>query len=146
MEVLHTFERCHSKIDKISHVEGDWSSLRVSITLLPGLGCLQTIPNELDLLFGLLNDIRTKDLTFSRFRPIERGMTFASVEGFKRGHLQASLVTIIVGKLREWQTVFPLGSIRQNTSSQHIFKDLVYSFGLTSSLWVVGCAEGQLGA
>jgi hypothetical protein len=142
MEALHTLERCHSKIDKISHVEGNRPSLRVSIALLSGLGCLQTIPNELDLLFGLLNDIRTKYLAFSSLGPVERGTTLASIEGFKRGHLQASLVAIIVGKFREWQTVFPLGSIKQNTSSQHIFKDLVYSFGLTSSLWVVGCAEG----
>jgi hypothetical protein len=41
-------------------------------------------------------------LAFSRFRPVERGTALASVEGFKRGHLQASLVAIIVGKLREW--------------------------------------------
>jgi hypothetical protein len=142
MEALHSLERCHSKVDKISHVEGNRPSLRVSIALLPGLGCFQTIPNELDLLFGLLNDIGPKDLALSCFGPIERGTALASVEGFKRGHLQASLVAIIIGKLREWQTVFPLGSIRQNTSSQHIFKDLIYSFGLTSGLWVVGCAEG----
>jgi hypothetical protein len=101
MEMLHTLERCHSKVDKISHVEGNQTSLRVSITFLPGLGCLQTIPNELDLLFGLLNDIRTKDLAFSHFGPVERGTALVSVEGFKRGHLQTSLVAIIVGKLRE---------------------------------------------
>jgi hypothetical protein len=142
MEALHTLEWCHSKIDKISHVEGNRPSLRVSIALLSGLGCLQTIPNELDLLFGLLNDIRPKYLAFSSLGPVDRGTALASVEGFKRGHLQASLVAIVVGKLREWQTVFPLGSIRQNTSSQHIFKDLIHSFGLASVLWVVGYAEG----
>jgi hypothetical protein len=141
MEALHTLEWCHSKINKISHVEGNRPSLRVSIALLSGLGCLQTIPNELDLLFGLLNDIGPKDLALSYFGPVERGTALASVEGFKRGHLQASLVAIFVGKFREWQTIFPLGSIRQNTSSQHIFKDFIYSFGLTSGLWVVGCAE-----
>jgi hypothetical protein len=142
MEALHALERCHSKVDKISHVEGNQPSLRVSIALLPGLGCLQTIPNELDLLFGLLNDIGSKYLAFSSLGPVERGTALVSVEGFKRGHLQASLVAIVVGKFREWQTVFPLGSIRQNASSQHIFKDLVYSLGLTSGLRVIGCAEG----
>jgi hypothetical protein len=142
MEALHTLEWCHSKVNKISHVEGNRPSLRVGIALLSGLGCLQTIPNELDLFFGLLNDIGPKYLALSSLGPVERGTALASVEGFKRGHLQASLVAIIVGKFREWQTVFPLGSIRQNTSSQHIFKDLIYSFGLASGLWVVGCAEG----
>jgi hypothetical protein len=87
MEALHTLERCHSKVDKISHVEGNWSSLRVSITFLPRLSCLQPIPNELDFLLGLLNDIRDKDLAFSCLRPVERGTALASIEGFKRGHL-----------------------------------------------------------
>jgi hypothetical protein len=102
MEALHTLERCHSKVDKISHVEGNRSSLRVSITFLPRLGCLQTILIELDLLLGLLNDIWAKDLAFSRFGPVERGTALASIEGFRRGHLQTSLVAIIVGKLCEW--------------------------------------------
>jgi hypothetical protein len=34
MEVLHTLERCDSKVDKVSHIEGDRSPLWVSITLL----------------------------------------------------------------------------------------------------------------
>jgi hypothetical protein len=101
MEALHTLECCHSKVDKISHVEGNRSSLRVGITFLLGLGCLQMVPNELDLLLGLLNDIRAKDLAFSRFGPVERGMALASVESFKGGHLQTSLVAIVIGELGE---------------------------------------------
>jgi hypothetical protein len=83
MEALHTLERCHSKVDEVSHVEGNRSSLGIGITLLSRLGCLQTIPNELDLLLSLLNDVRAKDLAFSRFRPVERGTALASVESFK---------------------------------------------------------------
>jgi hypothetical protein len=102
MEALHTLERCHSKLDKISHVEGNRPSLRVGIALLPGLGYLQTIPNELDLLFGLFNDIGPKYLAFSSLGPVKRGTALAFVKSFERGHLQASLVAIVVGKLREW--------------------------------------------
>jgi hypothetical protein len=76
------------------------------------LGWLQAILNELDLLLGLLNDVRAKDLAFSHFGLVERGTALASVESFKGGHMQTSLVTVIIGKLREWQIVFPLGSIR----------------------------------
>jgi hypothetical protein len=112
MEALHTLERTHSKIDKVSHVEGNRSSLGISITLLSRLGCLQAIPNEMDLLLGLLNDVRAKDLAFSYFGPVKRGTTLASVESFKGGHLQTSLVAIVIGELSKWQTVFPLGSIR----------------------------------
>jgi hypothetical protein len=67
MEALHTLEWCHSKVDKISHVEGNRSSLRVGVTFLPGLGCLQMIPNELDLLLGFFNDVSAKDLALSGF-------------------------------------------------------------------------------
>jgi hypothetical protein len=102
------------------------------------------VADELDLLFGFLDNIGSKYLTFSSLRPVERGTTLASVESFKRGHLQTSLIAIIAGKLCEWQTVFPLGSIGQNAGSKHVFEDLVYPFGLATSLWVIGCAERKL--
>jgi hypothetical protein len=146
MEALHTLEWCDSKVDKVPHIEGDRSPLWVSITLLSGLGCFQTVADELDLLLGFLNNIWSKYLTFSSLRPVERGTALASVESFKRGHLQTSLIAIIVGELREWQTVLPLGPIGQNAGSQHVFKDLVYPLCLTSSLWVIGCAERELRA
>jgi hypothetical protein len=110
---------------------------------LSGLGYFQTVADELDMLFGFLDNIGSKYLTFSSLRPVEWGTALASVESFEWGHLQTSLIAIIVGKLREGQTVFPLGSIRQDTGSQHVFKDLVYSLCLTSSLWVIGCAERE---
>jgi hypothetical protein len=87
MKALHTLERCYSKVDKISHVEGNGSSLGVSITFLPRLGCLQAIPNELDLLLSFLNDVRAKDLAFSIFGRVERGTELASIESFKGCHL-----------------------------------------------------------
>jgi hypothetical protein len=111
MEALHTLEWCDSKVDKVSHIKGDGSSFRVSVTLLSGLGCFQTVADELDLLFGLPDNIGPKYLTFSSFRLVERGTALASVEGFKRGHLQASLIAIIVGKLCEGQAILPLGSV-----------------------------------
>jgi hypothetical protein len=101
MEALHTLEWCDSKVDKVSHIEGDRSPLWVSVTLLSGLGCFQMVADELDLLFGLPDNIGPKYLTFSSLRPVERGTALASVESFKRGHLQTSLIAIIVGKLCE---------------------------------------------
>jgi hypothetical protein len=111
MEALHTLEWCDSKVDKISHIEGDRSSFWVGITLLSGLGCFQTVADELDLLFGLLDDIGPKYLAFSSLGLVERGTALAFVKSFKGGHLQTSLVTIIVGKLSKWQAVLPFGSV-----------------------------------
>jgi hypothetical protein len=111
IEALHTLEWCDSKVDKVSHIEGDRSPLWVGVTLLSGLGFFQMVADELDLLFGLLDDIGPKYLAFSSLRPVERGTTLASIESFKRGHLQTSLIAIVVGKLSKWQAVLPLGSI-----------------------------------
>jgi hypothetical protein len=111
MEALHTLEWCDSKVDKIFHIEGDRSPLWVSVTLLSGLGCFQTVSDELDLLFGLLDNIGPKYLAFSSLGPVERGTALASIKGFKRGHLQTSLIAIVVGELSERQAILPLGSV-----------------------------------
>jgi hypothetical protein len=101
VEALHTLEWCDSKVDKVSHIEGDRSPLWVSITLLSGLGRFQMVADELDLLFGLLDNIGPKYLAFPSLGPVERGTALASVESFKRGHLQTSLIAIVVGELSE---------------------------------------------
>jgi hypothetical protein len=69
------------------------------------------VADELDLLFGLLDNIGPKYLAFSSLGPVERGTALASVESFKRGHLQTSLVAIVVGELSERQAILPLGPI-----------------------------------
>jgi hypothetical protein len=111
MEALHTLEWCDSKVDKISHIQGDRPPLWVTLTLLSGLGCFQTIEDEVDLLFGLLDNIGPKYLAFFSLRPVERGTALASVESLKRVHLQTSLIAIVVGELSERQAVLPLGSV-----------------------------------
>jgi hypothetical protein len=67
MEALHTLEWCHSKVDKISHVEGNMSSLGIGITLLPRLGCFEAVADKLDLFLGFLDDVGAKDLALSSF-------------------------------------------------------------------------------
>jgi hypothetical protein len=111
MEALHTLEWCDSKVDKVSHIEGDRPPFWVSITLLSGLGCFQMVADELDLLFGLLDDIGSKYLAFSSVGPVKRGAALVAIYGFEGGHLQASLIAIVVRELSKWQAVLPLGSI-----------------------------------
>jgi hypothetical protein len=102
MEALHTLEWCDSKVDKVSHIEGDRSPLRVGITLLSRLGGFQTVADKLDLFLGFLNDIRTKHMALSSFCPVKRGMVLAAIQGFKGDHLQTSLIAIIVGEFSKW--------------------------------------------
>jgi hypothetical protein len=111
MEALHTLEWYDSKVYKFSHIEGDGSPLWVGITLLSRLGGFQTVADELDLLFGFLNDIRPKHLAFSCFRPVKRGTALAAIQGFKGGHLQTSLIAIVIREFGKWQAVLPLGPV-----------------------------------
>jgi hypothetical protein len=67
MEALHTLEWCHSKVCKISHVEGNRSSLGIGITLLPRLGCFKAVADKLDLFLGFLDDVRAKNLALTSF-------------------------------------------------------------------------------
>jgi hypothetical protein len=111
MEALHTFEWRDSKIEKVSHIEGDRSPLWVGITLLSRLACFETVADELDLFLSFLNDIRPKHLALSSFRPVKRGTALAAIQGFKGGHLQISLIAIVVGEFGKWQAVLPLGPV-----------------------------------
>jgi hypothetical protein len=89
MEALHSLEWGDTKIGKISNIKNQLTTLRICIALLMRLSGLQTVTNELYLLFGFTNDVGSEYLAFSSFRPIERGTALASVESFERGHLQA---------------------------------------------------------
>jgi hypothetical protein len=89
MEVLHSLEWGDTKIGKISNIKNQLTTLWICVGLLMRLSGFQMVTNKLYLLFGFSNDIGSKHLAFSDFRPIERGMALASVESFKRGHLQA---------------------------------------------------------
>jgi hypothetical protein len=62
--MLHALEWGHSKIDKISNLEGKGSPSRIGITLLSRLSGLQMVSDQLHLLFGLLDDIGTEYLAF----------------------------------------------------------------------------------
>jgi hypothetical protein len=67
MKALHTLEWCHSKVRKISHVEGNSSPLGIGITLLPRLGCFKVVADKLDLFLGFFDDVRAKDLALTSF-------------------------------------------------------------------------------
>ena len=71
MEPLHSLERGHTEVHEVPFGEGHLSALRVSIALLTGLGRLETITDQLNLLFGLTESIGSKDFSIPSFNPIE---------------------------------------------------------------------------
>ena len=60
--------------------------------------------------------------------------------------MEASLITVVVGELGEREVFFPTLAEGDDTSSKHVLKNLVYSFSLTISLRMIGCAEVETGS
>jgi hypothetical protein len=100
--------------------------------------------NHLDVLFGFKQNVGPEYLLLSRLIPLQWSSTTPSIERLKWLHLQAGLVTIVIGKLCIRQSLIPSGLILQRTGSQHVFKDLIGPFGLTIYLRMIGGTEIQM--
>ena len=53
---------------------------------------------------------------------------------------------VVVGELDIWKTILPLHTEGNDTSPEHIFKDLIDSLDSATSLRMEGCAEANVGA
>jgi hypothetical protein len=76
---LHSLEWSDAKIGMISNLEGQFTSLGISITLLTGLSGLEAIADQLNLFFSFAKMVRSKNLTISGLGPVERGSTTATI-------------------------------------------------------------------
>src|SRR3954465_10628933 len=70
--------------------------------------------------------------------------TSSSIEEFKRSHVQTRLKTIVIRKFGEWKRLLPILSERDNTSSEHVFQDLINPFNLTARLRMESCTKGEM--
>ena len=61
------------------------------------------------------------------------------------GPSQTRLEAVVVGELGIWKTIFPLHTEGYDTSPEHIFKDLIDSLDLATSLRMEACAEANVG-
>src|SRR4051812_4358268 len=104
--------------------------LAIIIALLTRLSGLQMFTYYANLIFSVLDNVRTNECTFPSFGPIQRGSTLTSIENFKGGHLQTSLIAIVIREFSKWKTFLPFLVEGDDTSSKHIFKHLVNSFNL----------------
>ena len=73
-------------------------------------------------------------------------MTLFAIENFKRGLARTRLEAVVAGELGIWKTIFPLHTEGNDTSPKHIFKDLIDSLDLSTSLRMESCSEANVGA
>ena len=67
---MHASEGRDSKIGLVTNFIVDLLMVLVIIAFLPGLRSLEIIPNDTDLLLGLIDHIRTEEWSLSGLRPI----------------------------------------------------------------------------
>jgi hypothetical protein len=60
-----------------------------------------------------------------------------SIECFKRCHLDAILVTVVIRKLNQWQTLVPAALVVHYASFENILQYLVLSLSLAICLWMI---------
>jgi hypothetical protein len=56
------------------------------------------------------------------------------------------LIAVVVGELSEWKAFFPFHAEGDYTGTEHVFKDLIDSFNLTTHLRMISCAKKQIGS
>ena len=73
-------------------------------------------------------------------------MALPPIENFKWGLARTRLEAFVVGELGTWKTIFPLHTKRDNASPEHMFKNLIDTLDLATSLGMKSCAETDVGA
>ena len=72
--------------------------------------------------------------------------TLSAIENLEWGLARTRLEAVVVGELGIWKAIFPLHAKGNDTSPEHIFKDLIDSLDLATSLRMESCAEANVGA
>jgi hypothetical protein len=83
------------------------SALLVGITFLSCLGSFQIGMNAVDYLFGLNDKVRTKDRPLARLDLVHRCTAAIAVQSFEMRHSETLLITVVVRKLSQQQTLVP---------------------------------------
>src|SRR4051812_20274159 len=66
-ELMGTLERCNLKVSHLVNFKGHNLMMAIILALLTRLGCFQLFTNNANLLFCILDHIRTKELPLSGF-------------------------------------------------------------------------------
>ena len=120
--------------------------LAIIVVLLVRLRCFEVIMHDFAHFLCLCDQVVSQKLTFTGFRPVERGTALPAIQNFKGGLARTCLKTVVVGEFGIWKTIFPLHTEGDHTSPEHIFKNLIDTLDLTASLRMESCAEADVGA
>ena len=145
-EATSAFHWRDAEVDMVSDFKSQVTVLAIIVTPLARLRGFEILTNDFAHFFGFCDQVVAKKLAFTCLGPIERSTTLSAIENFEWGLARTCLEAVVVGELGIWKTIFPLHTERNDTSSEHIFKDLIDSLDLATSLRMKSCAEANVGA
>src|SRR5215203_2116796 len=102
-ETLGSLQRTNPKVSLLIQIVAFFPMIMIIVAFLTRLGGFQLIKNNANLIFCFFDHIRSKELSFTGFRPIEGCSTSSSIEEFKWSHVQTRLEAIVISKLGEWK-------------------------------------------
>src|SRR3954463_12122866 len=104
---MGSLQRSNPKVSLLVQLIALWPMMTIIVAFLTRLGCFQLLTNNANLLFCFLDHIRSKELSFTGFCPVQWCSTFSSIEKFKWFHAQARLEAVVISKLGEWKIFLP---------------------------------------
>ena len=128
----------------VSDFKSQVTMLAIVVTLLARLRDFEIFTDDFTHFFSLCDQVVAKKLAFTCLRPIERSTSLSTIKDFEWALARTCLEAIVVGELGIWKTIFPLHTERKDTCPEHIFKNLIDSLDLATSLRVKSCAEANV--
>ena len=145
-ESTSAFHWRDAEVDMVFDFKSQITVLAIIVTLLSRLRGFEILTNDFAHFFGFCDQVVAKKLAFTCLRPVERSTALSAIENFEWGLARTRLEAVVVGKLGIWKTIFPLHAKGNDTSPEHIFKDLIDSLDLATCLRMESCAETNVGA
>ena len=141
-----TFHWRDAEVDLVSDLESQVTMLAIIVALLVRVRSFEIFTNDFGHFFSLHDQVIAKKLAFTSLGPVERSTTLFSIWNFEGDLAQTCLEAVVVGDLSIRETIFPLPTERDDTSSEHVFEDLVDSLDLATCLRMGRRAEANVGA
>src|SRR3954466_9197322 len=140
-KAVSALQQRHFEVCPLTNLESYTTVSFFIVGLLPGLCCLEVLPDDPHPIFCLLDHIWTKQLPLTCLRPVQRCPALPAIQDLKGGCLQTCLIAVVVRKLSIGQALFPLHAKGDDTRSQHVLDDLIHTLNLPTGLRVISGTE-----
>jgi hypothetical protein len=138
--------RFYPQEDSIANFVTTVNIMRIDITLLSILRFFDPLSYCFHLLFHLLYHFWSHQDPILKPIPNQRRLTRSPIKKLERHHLNGALVIVVICEFYQWKEFFPMLLLFHHVHAQHVFQDLVCSFGLPICIRVICSTKVKLGS